>query len=414
MGINIFSIVGGSLGFGARRMETIMRVAWLPVVLLLILNMATLFAYVSLAAGRLISFDAAVPNMATLQYYAERAVDVGWERSPAAMAAITGGSLALQFILVASFMAPLIRFAGLGERPGPGVVRVPFGPDQLRFIVSIFASFLLLGAFVLGPAFVAAAYVVDYVNEAYTTVFVSFPDAASLHTIELVSGKDVIASRGDAWRYDLAAPALAAAPFAFLLWIVLTAHFHPNNRAPSPSGDNLFLRALGALLGAGFLAALFFPLAAANGGTGVIGILIAAVIALFYYGQLRFAPFPGVAVCRKSLSLKGFMNVTRGWNLLRLFIAIAILLILLFAAQVIINTYVVQAIAWTINALFQAIGSYTEIIGRGEQAGWVIPVFSTAWSVIKILINVFWTFFTYGVFAGFLGRLYRESEAAEV
>ena len=413
MRINTFSIVGEALGFGARRMETIMRVSWLPVVLLLILNMATLFAYVSLAAGRLMSFDAAVPNMATLQFYAERAIEVGWDRAPGAMAAITGGSVLLQYILVASFMAPLIRYAGLGERPGAGVIRLPFGPDQLRFLFALFASFLLLGVFVLGPAIVAAAYVADYVNEAYTALYVTFPDENSLHTIKYVQGKDVIAYRGDAWRYDFALPGLAAAPFLAVLWTVLFVHFHPNNRSgDGAAAGNVALRALAALIGAAVLAALFYPVASSIGDAGAIVLLFAAVLALFYYAQLRFAPYPGVAVCRKSLSLSGFMNVTRGWNLLRLFLVIVILFLLMIVAQVLINTYALQAVGWTIAALFQAVASYTEILGSGERADWVLPVFSTIWSGVKILVNLFWTFFTYGVFAGLLGRLYKESDAA--
>mgnify|MGYP001384172842 CR=1 FL=1 len=52
----IFSIVGFSLSFGLQRMETILRVAWLPVTLLLVLDMATVFSILSIATGRFISF----------------------------------------------------------------------------------------------------------------------------------------------------------------------------------------------------------------------------------------------------------------------------------------------------------------------------------------------------------------------
>ena len=37
-------------------MATIARVAWLPVVLLLITNMVTVFAYLSVIAGRIVTF----------------------------------------------------------------------------------------------------------------------------------------------------------------------------------------------------------------------------------------------------------------------------------------------------------------------------------------------------------------------
>ena len=44
MALGVFSVTGEALNFGGRRMETIMRVSWLPVALLLIVNMATVFA----------------------------------------------------------------------------------------------------------------------------------------------------------------------------------------------------------------------------------------------------------------------------------------------------------------------------------------------------------------------------------
>ena len=40
MGLRIFSVVGEALNFGGRRMETIARVAWLPLLLSMIATMA--------------------------------------------------------------------------------------------------------------------------------------------------------------------------------------------------------------------------------------------------------------------------------------------------------------------------------------------------------------------------------------
>ncbi len=147
----VFRTVAHALHFGARRMETIMRVAWLPVVLLLIVNMATLFGYVSVMAERLVTFEEAVPTFRALEQVGADAAEAGWDKNPGAMAVITAASLALQFILISAFMAPLIRLAGLGEHPGPGLFRIPFGPDQLRFVLSTIASFFVIGVLVLGP-----------------------------------------------------------------------------------------------------------------------------------------------------------------------------------------------------------------------------------------------------------------------
>ncbi|MCA8896060.1 MAG: hypothetical protein KDA48_12455, partial [Amphiplicatus sp.] len=56
MELRVFPVVGAALNFGLRRMETIMRVAWLPVVLLLVFNMASAFAILSIANDRFVTF----------------------------------------------------------------------------------------------------------------------------------------------------------------------------------------------------------------------------------------------------------------------------------------------------------------------------------------------------------------------
>ena len=63
-----------------------------------------------------------------------------------------------------------------------------------------------------------------------------------------------------------------------------------------------------------------------------------------------------------------------------------------------------------LTALYQAVASYTRLISSGVTGEWVQPFFVWLWNGFKILANIFWTFFFYGVLAGLYGRLYRESE----
>ena len=418
----IFSVVGEALNFGARRMETIMRVAWLPVVLLLVLNMVTLFAYVSVVAGRLVTFEEMVPSFQVLQYYGEQAATLGWEKNPQAMTTITVASLALHFILIASFMAPLIRLAGVGEQPAPGVVRVPFGADQLRFILSVLASFFILGVVVLGPMLIATNYTAGYIGDALSQIIVTFPNDASLHTIELTTKEELANSDGTAWIYYHGIPLLVLMPIFVLFWALLTVHFHPKNRGPNRpelrnGRSNTYVRIGLTLIGSiAFTAAFSYFLLAASGtefGLDEFSFvaLIGGFLSVFYYLQLRVAPFPGVAVCRKSMKPGRLLRVTQGWNILRLFLIFFFLAALLIVIQVIINQIVLgQLIGTTVINLFEAVASYTKFTADGVQAPWVLPAFVGAWNLIKILANVFWAFFSYGVLAGLLGRLYRESE----
>ncbi|MEO1251743.1 MAG: hypothetical protein AAFW81_05285 [Pseudomonadota bacterium] len=427
----MFSTIGEALNFGGRRLDLIARVAWLPVLLLLIVNMASVFAYLSIIAGRGVTFTD-VTTFFNAESLLQRFAAQGWARSPGQMAGVTAISLFLQTILVASFMAPLVRYAGLGERPAPGLFRAPFGVDQLLFIVAGAASFMIGFFIVMLPIAATSFYVMKYIVEAMSQTMASFPDPESLHTIEIVSsGKGIIES-GAAWVFDLALPIAAAAPFAVIVWLIAFLHFHPRNRPASGSESNPFMRGVVVFIAAGALAGSTFlwmrgaavqsmgqAADAANAGVNLTGtpihaILIFATVGVLLVGyfNLRLFAWPGVAVCRRSLTLGPTLAVTRGWNLLRL---PAILLIVGFALLtmiVVINALILPAALTTLQTLFQATETTTRLLNSGAAGEWVRPLFLWIWNFTKIAVNFLWTFFSYGVIAGLYGRLYREGEAA--
>lgn len=413
MELRILSVVGGALNFGGRRMETIMRVAWLPVVLLLLVEMATVFGFLSVAAGRLVTFSD-VASYAEAKLALARYIGDAWAARPTQMWIVNGSSLFLQAILVASFMAPLIRYAGLGERPAPGTVRLPFGIDQIRYLFAGGIG-LIMPLFIFLPIGATAYYVFKYVLDALSKTYANFPNPDSLHTIELVAGKDLIAEQGGLWLYQTGMPLAVAAPFALLFWATLIAHFHPKNLAGGAAGG-LAPRALGTLVVGGALVALAWaglasriPNAAGPEAAAFVAILaIGAVFAL--YVSLRVAPYQGIAVCRRSFAFGGTLGLTRGWNILRMIVVLLLVPVVIYLVLVLLNLFAVAPIVWSAGAIYAAADSYGKLMNGGETVAWIYPAFVWATNGLLILLNIFVAFFNYGVTAGLLGALYRESE----
>lgn len=428
MSLRMFSIIGESLNFGGRRLELIARVAWLPVLLLLLVDMAATFAYVSVIVGRAITFADVSSILQAKQYFAANAQQ-GWATAPGKMGVIGLIHAGLSIILVSSFMAPLIRYAGLGERPRPGLFRMPFGVDQIRFILAGFASALFGLVIAIMPAAGAGYFVMQYIVDALSQTMASFPDPESLHTIEFVTSGQAIMESGAAWIYDLALPLAAAAPFAIIVWVLAVMHFHPRNRPNAGEGGNMLMRSIIVLAIAGTLVGSVYALLRMTAmqsmaqsvktaslenfsGSAMNAILIFATIAIILVGylNLRLFAWPGVAVCRRSMALGQTLQVTRGWNLMRLPVIVALISLFLLAAMLVINTIILPMVLSTLNTLFQATETSTRLVNSGAKGEWVLPLFVWIWNIFKIAVNFLWTFFSYGVLAGLYGRLYRESE----
>ena len=471
MGLRIFSVVGEALNFGGRRMETIARVAWLPLLLSMIATMAAVFAMASVIAGQVVTFSD-IPSFSVAQQQVGKFAARGFQNNPGAMWTISLASVAVQTVLTASFMAPLIRYAGLGEKPARGFIRAPFGADQLRFIVSGAFSFIFVAVLVFGPVAAASYYTLKYIAAAMAQTLASFPDPASLHTIQITTVGDEMAARGKGWIFDHAMPLAGALPLALLFWGLLFFHFHPDNRPVSQIKGNPIVRALVTFVVAASLifvasfsfaeiiqtltggaAAFKFSLAeevikdfkqkatflgalSAIGAqftsldfSGVVNALdflmkspagklvffSASAFFVLNYISLRLFAYPGVAVCRGSLGLGKTFAVTRGWNLLRLWVIIGLIGLFFYVVQVyFLNGLLLQRLLpSTLNLLYKATAVSTKLVNSGETASWVLPLFSWIWNLTKIAINIAWSFFSFGVAAGLYGRLYRDSEAGQ-
>ena len=406
-----------------------MRVAALPLVLLLIFNMAATFGYLSIANGRVITFAdvaGAGASWGQVTQLAASAAQSGLAAMSKEVWTIYLASAVINAILVASFMAPLVRYAGLGERPAPGVLRLPFGFDQIRFLLAGFLSFLVFLLVVYAPITFATVSIIGFITQAMTVPYASFPDAESLHTIDVIAGADAFGVR---WFHQYQVWGSAAVAAAAILIALLILHVRPR-REDRTAGFGLLGRSLGVTAGVGaFVAISLFVyinvirlfngmVTAAGGQAGAVtldGLSMVAfaslALALAGFFSLRLYPYAGVAVCRRSMSFTGAFKVTRRYDVLRLALAFVVLGVVLFGAELLLVGLGGGAAFAVVGYLATAVESYMRLIGGGEGGEWVFPLFGWLWAVIGIVFTLMWTAFTYGVSAGLWGRLYRDSAA---
>lgn len=424
--LSVFSIAAEALNFGWRRFETVLRVGWLPVSLMLVFNMATAFLWLSIAYGRAITFkDVAASGSTWPQVFllSQQKMNEGLAAQSSLAWGLWSASLLVTAILVASFMAPLIRYAGLGEKPAPGVIRAPFGPDQIRYLAAGALSTLVFAAVVYAPMTTATLSILDFINQTMTTPYASFPDRDSLHTVDVVVGADRFGVR---WLHGWQVWGAGAGLLGLALFVALFIHLAPK-AADRGAGIGLLGRALGVALGLGAVFGLIawvylsaagktYVRVGADGsvaqqaitaeGLGVVLFVAAAALIAAFVG-LRVFPYAGVAVCRRSMALAGSLRVTRRFNLLRLGGAFLLLGVILFFAQILIMFAAGQVLI-ALGGLVDVAESGARISG-GEK-GAALKTATGLWAALVIGVNMAWTLFTYGVTAGLFGRLYRESE----
>lgn len=429
MGLKPFSVVGEALQFAMRRYETVLRVSALPLSLLLIFNMAAAFAYLSVANNRIITFaDVANAGLSWGQVtqIAGGAAVSGLTSGAPKIWTIYGASILINAIVISSFMAPLIRYAGLGEKPPPGAFRVPFGADQMRFLLAGVLSTLIFLLIVYAPIAFATLGIIGFLSQAMQTPFASFPDADSLHTIEVVMGAKALGIR---WIHKYQVWGAAALGVAAIVIALLILHVRPR-REDKSAGFGLLGRALGVttgvilyLLGAVFLYTMliglfsrvlvYFGLQPLQGfvTTDMLAAVAfwAAAIAFAGFFSLQMFPYAGVAVCRRSMAFAHSFRVTRRHNLLRLALAFVLLGVVIYGAQFLLLWIGVNSAYSVIASIALAVQGYVRVFFGPDSADWVFPFFGWLWAVIGIFITILWAAFTYGVSAGLWGRLYRES-----
>ncbi|MEM6414724.1 MAG: hypothetical protein AAF720_08720 [Pseudomonadota bacterium] len=407
MRLGVFSTVGEALNFATRRYETVMRVAWLPVTFLFIGNIAFVFGVFSIRAERLITFADIRPG--AFEGLAQVANGIAISQAFAGSAAfivITLASIILQALLIASYMAPLIRLKGIGEEPAPGVVRISAGPDPLRYIAGQVLSIVGV-AMIVAPLALSFFYIGNEIQSALQQIFVAFPNAESLHQIEYRDTRSVLSDQGKIWFLDFGAWYFIALLGAGMLTAVITFHFFEAGTGLIQSVITAIAILVGLTAGFYFLSDISTsPLS--NPDTPLILVRLYGISLLVYIG-LRLFPYSGIAVCRRSMGLFSVLKITRGWNLLRL-VGIFIVFVVAFAiANFLLFSIAVPAARTTVVALFQMSNVMGRLSNGGEELTWMLPFFNFLWSVISIVVRYLWLFLSIGATAGLLGSLYRQS-----
>lgn len=429
-----WSVAGQALNFGARRMETIMRVAWLPVVLLLLVNMVTVFVTLSLAIDRPITFEQ-TGSFAAAQAAYPQFLAIAVLSKPKIILALTIFTVLISLLLVASFMAPLIRYAATGEKPAPGFLSVPFGPDQWRFTGASLATGIFPVMLVLVPFFLFMRHLFTSLKEALGSQdFVSFPTDQSIHTIRITNEVDVLFGTSRLWLFGVPVPVwLLGIPFLLILLVLLHRHFQPKNRRyglarPEQEEINPFIRF-------GVITALLTLVVSLLWGamTGFIplhpwiswlipqipdlldrtGFIVFSILLLYFYVSLRIFPWPGYTVMDRSMRTFDVLAATRGWNLFRIIGLIVLLSLVLLFVSIVINMLLVFVFLPTLTSILGLLVPATRMVNSGFTADWVIPTAQWTWTLTRLLLNIFWMFFSYGVLAGLFGRLYAQAKAGE-
>jgi hypothetical protein len=327
-------------------------------------------------------------------------------------------------------MAPLIRYAGLGEKPPAGLFRAPFGPSQARFLAAGLATGATQIVIGLAPVAIAFALIVATIREAATKIYASFPDSESLHTVDYVAGADALSLRGTLWFYDYGLFAAAGAALFLITFAMLVVH---HGRSSDGSARTLAGRfgAAGATMG--FFAALIAAAGAMYGLlvtlnlSGPLQVMAAVVespstraVAFFAFSAfvfvayiaLRVGAYPAIAVCRGSMAPGGLFALTRGGNIVRLFLSSLLLALVLVFMQVMLAMFGFGVVIAAGDAIGQLVASLVRLTFGNEAGAGMERLFIGVAAVAQIGFTLLWTMFANGVIAGYFGRLYRDSEAA--
>jgi len=404
-----------------------MRIAWLPVILILVFNMASIFATLSIAVGRVITFEDT--SWAGAQFAYGQLLTNAWTQNPATMVGITAATFFINLILISSFMAPLTRYAASGIKPAPGLFTAGFGSQEVRYA---FAS-TLSGYLPLILIFAPALFTLYYLNKIVSKTYLSFPRDDSIHTVTPVNllGQFI---EGKLWVFGLPVSFwLLIAPLVILFIGLIYRHFHPKRRiTPFSNAEitkpykrliivsvlGLAFLAFGWAFVVGYIPQLQFfrnfllldQNTILDKATWPAVVVFVTLISLISYLTIRLFSYPGHAVMDGTLSLKRPLRTSRGWNLFKIVGLFILFTIITMGVQIVINIVLSQAIIPVLQSLYVAFGANSRVFNSGVTAEWLFPFFVWLLAAVSMLFNIFWMFFSYGALAGLYGRLYVHSE----
>jgi len=341
MRINFYRSVTDAWGFAIHRFSLISRLAWFPILLIILMSLLMPYVLLTILNGRVITItDISLAEAAT--GIAKQQVLL-WQQHFPTMLSLNIISYVFSTLMYASFLVPLIQYTARGIEPSHRSVVLHLGPRHFKFLG---ATLLTIGSIALllwMPVFVSIFFIDGYVAEALNTQYAVFPDGSSLHTIEIVNGLD------HGW----------------------------------------------------FFATL----------RGILQIL--ALVSILYF-SLRFFAVPFFAGVREKSdsynSIKASWQLTRSWNAAKIACGLLVLGIVTFIISILLNVYVLPLTATALTAMYSLAFSSTGVMGSmGQEMQWVLDLLEWLWVVIRVVLNLGFLCFVFGIIAGFGGSLVRQS-----
>ncbi|NHK27479.1 hypothetical protein FF098_006140 [Parvularcula flava] len=344
MRINFYRSVTDAWGFAIHRFSLISRLAWFPILLIILMSLLMPYVLLTILNGRVITITDISLADAAAGIAKQQALL--WQQHFSTMLALQIVSYVFTTLMYASFLVPLLRYSARGIEPSHRSVVLHIGPRHFKFLgatlLTIGSIFLLLWM----PVAVSIFFIDSYVAEALNTKYAVFPDADSLHSIQIVSG-----------------------------------------------------------LESGFGFAVL---------KGILQVI--AIVAVLYF-SLRFFAVPFFAGVREKSdsynSIKASWMLTRSWNAAKLACGLMVLGIAIFIVTYILNVYVLPLTATALRAMYSLVFSSNGLMGTmGQDWQWILDLIEWIWVVIRIVLNLAFLCFVFGIIAGLGGSLVRQSGLA--
>lgn len=343
MKIRIYDTITHTLGFAVRRFETVARLGWLPLLLAALLAMATPYLMLSVSQNRLIGPDDVSLPLAQ-KYMGQVMQDLGAHSFPALVFTLIGIYF-LMTVLHTSALIPLLRLSARDEVPHQHSFSIHFGWAHLKYAVTSLLSVLGIGGITFVPLIVSSNFIAMSLDAAAAREYAHFPDADSLHRIDMVTGDETLAG-------EMLSAAGVVLPFVFLL--------------------------VAAYLGVRFLA---FPFLAA----------LRDKSAGAHYSALSTS-----------------WSNSRGWNFLRMLVVALVLGLIVFGIGYLVNAVFMQMILVVLTSALGLSNSWAEVMAfDGDPENWT-SFYVWVWGCLTVLLSMLYQFFILGIAAGLGGQLYRQ------
>lgn len=186
MRFSFYRTVTETLGFAIRRYDTVARVGWFPLFLLLLFSLALPFLFLSIINGKAVTLEMIAHGDAVAGIAKNAAVL--WQQHGPVLIAFEAINYVVTTLMYASFFVPLLQLAARGTEPSHRSVVLHIGPRHFKFLFATLATLVVMLLLFYAPLYVSLLFIENYVAEAMAAQYASFPDETSLHTIEIVSG----------------------------------------------------------------------------------------------------------------------------------------------------------------------------------------------------------------------------------